>query len=159
MSPEAIISILSRLSILLEQKHHEQKKKDKKFKQLQMMLITLSSSVSFVLFLLYHAPIVQMLFLLLAFNLLFYIGFKPRTHYNEKNTKKIMEKIVKVQVALRKFIMGEVVSFDGVECSLDEGWTCDKWGLFKDDERIDYGTFLYEKNIKGLYLEALRNKK
>lgn len=55
--------------------------------------------------------------------------------------------------------MEEEVSFDGVSCSLTEGWVCDKWGLYKDDERIDYGEFLYDKHIKGLYLEALRNKK
>lgn len=159
MSPEAIISVLARLNVLLEGKYQEQKKKYKKFKQLQMMLIVLSSSVSLVLFVLYHAPILQMLFVLLGFNFLFFIGFKPRAVYNEKNVKNMMQNIVTVQVALRKFIMGETVSFDGVKCSLDEGWIFDKWGLYKENERIDYGEFLYDKNIKGLYLEALRNKK
>jgi len=159
MSPEAIISILARLNVLLEGKYLEQKQKLKKFKQLQMMLFILSSSVSIVLFVLYHASIVQMLFVLTGFNILFFVGFKPRAVYDEKNVKKMMQDVVNVQVALRKFIMGERVSFDGVQCSSDEGWSCDKWGLYKDDERIDYGEFLYHKNIKGLYLEALRNKK
>lgn len=159
MSPEAIVSILSRLNVLLEARYHEQSKKFKKFKQLQMMLLILSFSVSLVLFVLYHAPVLQMLFILAAFNFLFYIGFKPRAVYNEKYVKKMMQKVVNLQIALRKFIMGEKVSFDGVECTLDEGWKCDKWGLYKDDERIDYGEFLYEKHIKGLYLDALRNKK
>ena len=159
MSPEATISVLARLNILLEGKYQEQKRKYKKFKQLQMMLIILSSSIALVLFVIYHAPILQMLFVLSAFNFLFFIGFKPRAVYNEKNVKKMMEKVVNTQVALRKFIMGETTSFDGVTCSLDEGWICDKWGFHKDNERIDYGEFLYDKNIKGLYLEALRNKK
>jgi len=159
MSPEAIISILARLNVLLEEKYHEQKKKYKKFKQLQMMLIILSSSISLVLFVLYHAPVIQMLFVLIAFNVLFYIGFKPRAIYSEKNVKSMMHKAVQLQVTLRKFIMGERVDFDGVTCCLDEGWNCDKWGLYKDNERIDYGGFLYDKHIKGLYLEALRNKK
>lgn len=159
MSPEAIISILVRLNLLLEGKYQEQKKKYKKFKQLQMMLVLLSFSVSLVLFVLYHAPILQMLFVLFGFNFLFFIGFKPRSVYNEKNVKNMMQNVVTVQVSLKKFIMGETASFDGVKCSLDEGWICDKWGLHKDSERIDYGEFLYDKHIKGLYLEALRNKK
>ena len=159
MSPEAMISIFARLNALLEEKYQEQQQKYKKFKQLQMMLAIISFSVSLVLFVLYHAPVLQMLFVLLAFNFLFYIGFKPRAVYNEKNVKSMMQKVVSLQVSLKKFIMGEEASFDGVSCSAEEGWNCDKWGLFKDDERIDYGAFLYNKNIKGLYLEALRNKK
>jgi archaellum biogenesis protein FlaJ (TadC family) len=87
MSPELIISALARLNELLESKHHEQKKKYKKFKQLQMMLIILSSSVALVLFVIYHASPLQMLFVLFAFNFLFFIGFKPRARYGEKKCK------------------------------------------------------------------------
>ena len=124
-----------------------------------MMLIILSSSVSLVLFVLYHASVVQMLFILLGFNVLFYIGFKPRTVYSEKKVKEKMQKVLLLQVELKKFLAGEEASFDGVKCSSDEAWICDKWGLHKDNERIDYGEFLYDKDIKGLYLDALRNKK
>jgi len=159
MSPEAIISVLSRLNGLLEQKYHEHLAKTKRFKTLQLSLFVISSSVSIVLFVLYHAPILQMLFVLLGFNFLFFIGFKPRTNYNEKSVKAMMQKVTLLQVALRKYLMGEPASFDGVKCSMDEGWISDKWGFHKDDERIDYGEFLYDKEIKGLYLEALRNKK
>jgi hypothetical protein len=156
MSPELIISALARLNELLESKHHEQKKK---YKQLQMMLIILSSSVALVLFVIYHASPLQMLFVLFAFNFLFFIGFKPRARYGEKNVKTMMAKVVALQIKLQKFLGDEQVSFDGVTCSQEEGWTCDKWGLYKDDERIDYGVFLYEKDIKGLYLEALRGRR
>ncbi len=159
MSPEVIIAALSRLNELLELKYKEQKAKIKKFKQLQMMLIVLSSSVVFVLFFLYQASALRMIFIIAAFNILFFIGFKPRTVYSEKNVKSFMERIVKLQVTLRKFLMEEEVDFEGVKCSSREGWICDKWGLYKEDERIDYGEFLYDKYIKGLYLEALRNRK
>ena len=131
----------------------------KKFKQLQMVLLLLSFSISLVLFVIYHAPILQMLFILVGFNLLFFIGFKPRTHYDERSVKKMMHKVLSLQVTLKKYLAGERVSFDGVECSADEGWICDKWGMYKGNERIDYGEFLYDKYVKGLYLEALRNKK
>ena len=70
-----------------------------------------------------------------------------------------MQKVLLLQVELKKFLAGEEASFDGVKCSSDEAWICDKWGLHKDNERIDYGEFLYDKDIKGLYLDALRNKK
>lgn len=159
MSPEAIISVLARLNVLLEEKYNEHIQKSKKFKMLQMTLIVISSSISIVLFVIYHAPILQMLFVLVGFNFLFFIGFKPRTYYDERSVKKYMQKIISVQVALRKYIVGEKASFDGVVCCADEGWICDKWGFHKGNERIDYGEFLYDKNIKGLYLQALRNKK
>jgi len=159
MSPEAIISALSRLNELLEEKFKENKKKFKKFKQLHMMLIVLSVSVSLVLFVIYQAPIIQMLFMLFAFNFLFFIGFRPKSVYNEKNVKKMMQDIVFLQVKLRKFLMEEEVFFDGVACSAQDGWICDKWGFYKEDERIDYAEFLYDKYIKGLYLQALKNKK
>jgi len=159
MSPEIIISVLARLNILLEKKYHEYRQKMKRFKRLQMSLIVISTSISIVLFLLYHAPILQMLFVLIGFNVLFFIGFKPRSHYSEKSIKVKMQKVTLLQVALKKYLMDEVVSFDGVKCSMKEGWKSDKWGLHKDNERIDYGEFLYDKQIKGLYLEALRNKK
>ncbi len=159
MSPEAIISILARLNLLLEAKYKEQRQKFQKFKQLQLMLVVVSSSMALILFLLYHAPVLQMLFVLAGFNVLFYIGFKPRSHYTEKKVKELMQQVVHVQVALRRYSMGEEVSFDGVRCSSEEGWNFDKWGLYKDDERIDYGEFLYANEVKGLYLEALRNKK
>ena len=159
MSPEAIISVLARLNGLLEEKYHEHTKKIKRFKTLQMSLAVISASVSIVLFVLYHAPILQMLFVLIGFNFLFYIGFKPRTNYSEKSVKEKMQKVTLLQVALKKYLMGESARFDGVKCSMDEGWIVDKWGFHKDDERIDYGEFLYEKEVKGLYLEALRNKK
>ena len=159
MSPEAILLVLTRLNLLLEKKYNEHLQKAKKFKTLQMSLIVISSSISMVLFIIYHAPILQMLFVLVGFNLLFYIGFKPKTHYDEKSVKEKMQKVVLLQVALRKYIIGEKVSFDGVQCCADEGWTSDKWGLYKDNERIDYASFLHDKYIKGLYLQALRNKK
>lgn len=159
MSPEIIIAVLARLNALLEGKHREYQRKLKKFKQLQMMLAVLSVSISFVLFIIYHAPFAQMLFILIAFNALFYIGFKPRSHYDESSVKEMMQQVVSLQVRLKKFLAGEEVSFDGVRCSQDEGWISDKWGLYKEDERIDYGEFLYDDKVKGLYLEALRNKK
>ncbi len=159
MSPEIIIAALTRLNELLESKYKEQKVKIKKFKQLQMMLAVASLSVVFVLFLLYQTSAIQMIFVIAAFNVLFFIGFKPRTVYSEKNVKFFMERIVMLQVTLKKFLMEEEVSFDGVKCSLSEGWICDRWGLYKEDERIDYAAFLYDKHIKGLYLEALRNRK
>lgn len=159
MSPEVIIAALSRLNELLELKYKEQKAKAKKFKQLQMMLIILSSSVVLVLFFLYQASALRMIFIIVAFNILFFIGFKPRTVYSERNVKRFMEHIVMLQVTLKKFLMEEEVSFDGVKCSSTEGWVCDKWGLYKEDERIDYSELLYDKHIKGLYLDALRNKK
>lgn len=159
MSPEVIIAALSRLNELLELKYKEQKAKMKKFKQLQMMLIVLSSSVVLVLFFLYQVSALRMIFIIVAFNILFFIGFKPRTIYSEKNVKNFMEHIVMLQVTLKKFLMEEEVSFGGVKCSSAEGWVCDKWGLYKEDERIDYSELLYDKHIKGLYLEALRNKK
>lgn len=159
MSPEVVIAALSRLNELLELKYKEQKTKLKKFKQLQMMLIVLSSSVVLVLFFLYQASALRMIFIIVAFNILFFIGFKPRTAYSEKNVKNFMERIVMLQVTLKKFLMEEEVDFEGVKCSSTEGWICDRWGLYKEDERIDYGEFLYDKHIKGLYLEALRNKK
>ncbi len=159
MSPEFIISALARLNELLESKYHQQKQKLKKFKQLQMMLIVLSSSVALVLSMIYHASPVQMLFILFAFNFLFFIGFKPRSRYAEKQVKAMMGKVVALQVKLQKFLADEEVSFDGVNCLQEEGWICDKWGLYRDDERIDYGEFLYDKDIKGLYLEALRGKR
>lgn len=159
MSPELIISALTRLNELIESKYHEQKHKQKKFKQLQMMLIVLSSSVALVLSVIYHASPVQMLFVLFAFNFLFFIGFKPRSRYGEKDVKAMMGKTVALQLKLQKFLADEQVSFDGVNCSQDEGWICDKWGLYRDDERIDYSAFLYDKDIKGLYLEALRGKR
>ena len=87
MSPEAILSILARLNILLEEKYNEHIQKIKKFKILQMTLIVISSSISLVLFVIYHAPILQMLFVLVGFNFLFYIGFKHRTHYDKKAVK------------------------------------------------------------------------
>ncbi|PHR56202.1 MAG: hypothetical protein COA44_08920 [Arcobacter sp.] len=159
MSPEVILQVLSRLNLLLELKYKEHLQKSKKFKTLHMSLIVISSSISMVLFIIYHAPILQMLFVLFGFNFLFYIGFKPRTHYNEKSVKQKMQKVVLLQVALRKYIAGEKASFDGVVCSLDEGWISDKWGFHKKNERIDYGSFLYDKYIKGLYMQAMRNKK
>jgi len=159
MSPESILSVLARLNELLEQKHHEHKQKLKKFRVLQMSLIVLSSSISLVLFVIYQAPVLQMLFILIGFNLLFFIGFKPKSYYNESSVKEKMQKIVLLQVALRKYIMGEEALFEGVRCDPSEGWVCDKWGFHKDNERIDYGEFLYDKHIKGLYLQALRNKK
>jgi len=153
------LSVLARLNILLEEKYQEHIKKIKKFKMLQMTLIVVSSSISLVLFVIYQAPILQMLFVLVGFNTLFFVGFKPKTHYDERSIKKYMQKIISVQVALRKYIVGDKASFDGVQCSVDEGWICDKWGFHKGNERIDYGEFLYDKDIKGLYLQALRNKK
>ena len=159
MSPEVIIAALTRLTELLELKYQEQNVKMKKFKQLQMMLAVLSLSVVFVLFFLYQASAIKMIFIIAAFNILFFIGFKPRTIYSENNVKKFMQRVVMLQVTLKKFLMEEEVDFDGVKCSLNDGWICDKWGLYKEDERIDYGEFLYDKHIKGLYVEALRNKK
>jgi len=159
MSPEAIISVLARLNVLLEQKYHAHLKKMKRFKTLQISLAVISVSLSLVLFVVYHASIVQMLFVLLGFNLLFFIGFKPKTLYSEKSVKEMMQKVTMLQVTLRKYLMGESVHFDGVECRSDEGWIADKWGFHKENERIDYAEFLYQKEIKGLYLEALRNKK
>lgn len=159
MSPELIISALERLNELLESKYHEQKQKQKRFKQLQMMLIVLSSSVALVLSVIYHASPLQMLFVLFAFNFLFFIGFKPRSRYSEKKVKAMMGKAVALQLTLQKFLGEEEVSFEGVRCSQEEGWVCDKWGLYRDDERIDYSAFLYDRDIKGLYLEALRGKR
>jgi len=159
MSPEIIIAALARLNELLEQRVKEQQKKTKKFRQLQMMLLVLSVSVAFVLLFIYQTSALQMIFIIAGFNLLFFIGFKPRMLYSEKNVKGMMQEIVKLQVILKKFLMEEEVSFDGVRCSSKEGWICDKWGLYRDDERIDYSELLYDKRIKGLYLEALRNKK
>jgi len=159
MSPEAILHVLSRLNLLLEVKHKEHVQKGKRFKTLQMSLIVISSSISLVLFVIYHAPIVQMLFVLVGFNFLFFIGFKPRTHYDEKSVKEKMQKVVLLQVALRKYMTGEKASFDGVTCCMEEGWIIDKWGFHKENERIDYGSFLYDKTIKGLYMQAFRNKK
>ena len=159
MSPEVIIAALSRLNELLEQRYKEQKNKLKRFKQLQMMLLVLSGSVALVLFFLYQASALRMIFIIFSFNVLFYIGFKPRGMYSEKNVKNMMQHIVMLQVTLKKFLMEEEVSFEGVKCSAKEGWICDKWGLYKDDERIDYSELLYDKRLKGLYLEALRNKK
>jgi len=159
MSPEAILQVLTRLNLLLEHKYKEHLKKSKRFKTLHMSLIVISSSISLVLFMIYHPPVFQMLFVLFGFNILFYIGFKPRTLYNEKSVKEKMQKVVLLQVALRKYIMGEKASFDGIQCSMDEGWISDKWGFYKENERIDYGAFLYDKYVKGLYLQALRNKK
>lgn len=159
MSPEIIIAALARLNELLEQRFKEQGKKLKKFKQLQMMLLVLSLSVVLVLFFVYQASAMRMIFIIVGFNFLFFIGFKPRTLYSEKNVKSMMQEIVILQVSLKKFLMEEEVSFGGVKCSSKEGWVCDKWGLYKEDERIDYSELLYDKRIKGLYLEALRNKK
>ena len=159
MSPDVIVSALARLNALLQAKYNEQKVKDKKFKQLQMMLGVLSFSVGLVLFISYQASIWQMIFILVGFNILFFVGFKPRAVYSEKKVKTMMKKVLDLQVTLKKFIMDEEVSFNGVKCSQDEGWICDKWGMTKGDERIDYSAFLYDKHIKGLYIEALRNKK
>lgn len=154
-----MLQVLSRLNLLLEDKYKEHIQKSKRFKTLQMSLIVISSSISMVLFIIYHAPIPQMLFVLFGFNFLFFIGFKPRTHYNEKSVKEKMKKVVLLQVSLRKYMTGEKASFDGVECCIDEGWISDKWGFHKENERIDYGSFLYNKYIKGLYMQAMRNKK
>ncbi len=159
MSPEIIIAALARLNELLEKRFIEQRKKIKKFKQLQMVLFVLSLSVAFVLFFIYQASAIQMIFIIIGFNILFFVGFKPRSPYSEKSVKEMMQEIVKLQVTLKKFLMEEEVSFDGVACSSAEGWICDKWGLYREDERIDYSALLYDKRIKGLYLEALRNKK
>jgi hypothetical protein len=159
MSPEVIVSSLARLNELLQKKFEEHKAKQKKFKQMQMILVILSFSITLVLFVIYNASFLQMLFILVGFNALFFVGFKPRTPYREKWVKAKMQKIVLLQVALKKFIMEEEASFDGVKCQIDEGWIADKWGFHKDNERVDYGAFLYDKHIKGLYLEALRNKK
>lgn len=159
MSPELIISALARLNELLESQYHEQKQKQKKFKQLQMMLMILSASIAIVLFVIYHASPIQMLFVLFGFNFLFFIGFKPRSRYGEKNVKTMMGKVVALQLKLQKFLADEQVSFDGVSCSQEEGWICDKWGLYRDDERIDYSAFLYDRDIKGLYLEALKGRR
>ena len=71
----------------------------------------------------------------------------------------MMQEIVLLQVTLKKFIMEEEVSFSGKLCSSKDGWSVDKWGLYKGNERIDYSELLYDKRIKGLYVEALRNKK
>ncbi len=159
MSLELIISSLVRLNELLEKKFEEHKAKQKKFKQMQMILIILSFSISLVLFVIYHASFLQMLFILVGFNTVFFVGFKPRSPYTERWVKLMMQKIILLQIGLKKFLMEEEVSFDGVKCHSKEGWICDKWGLHKDNERIDYGDFLYDKHIKGLYLDALRNKK
>ena len=159
MSPEVIVSSLARLNELLQKKFQEHKAKQKKFKQMQMILVILSFSITLVLFVIYHASFLQMLFILVGFNTLFFVGFKPRTPYNEQWVKTMMQKVTLLQVSLKKFLMEEEAAFDGVKCHIDEGWTCDKWGFHKDNERIDYGEFLYDKHIKGLYLEALRNKK
>ena len=159
MSPEIIISALLRLNELLELKYQEHKNKFKKFKQMQMMLLVLSVSISLVMFVIYQAPVIQMIFMLFAFNFLFFIGFRPRSVYNEKKVKKTMQDVVYLQVKLRRFLMEEEVGFDGVICSVEEGWICDKWGFFKENERIDYAEFLYDKHIKGLYMQALKNRK
>ena len=159
MSPEVIVSSLARLNFLLEDKFKEHIFKQKKFKQMQMMLLVLSFSISLTLFVIYNASFLQMLFIIVGFNVLFFLGFKPRGIYNEKKVKEIMKKILSLQVKIKKFIMEEDVSFDGVKCNINDGWICDKWGLHKDGERIDYSEFLYDKKVKGLYLDALRNKK
>lgn len=159
MSPEVIVSSLARLNELLQKKFEEHKAKQKKFKQMQMILVILSFSITLVLFVIYNASFLQMLFILIGFNTLFFVGFKPRTPYREAWVKEKMQKVILLQVALKKFLMEEEASFDGVKCQSDEGWIADKWGFHKDNERIDYGAFLYDKHIKGLYLEALRNKK
>jgi len=159
MSPEQILSSLARLNELLEAKYNEYVLKLKKFKQFQMILAVLSFSISLVMFVTYSASIIQMLFILFAFNVLFFIGFKPKSAYSEKKVKKMMQNVLSLQVKLRKFLMQEKVSFSGFEFSSEDGWTCDKWGFYKEDERIDYADFLYDKHIKGLYLEALKNKK
>lgn len=159
MSPEAIISVLARLNTLLEGRYHDYLGKLKRFKKMQMLLAVLSVSVALVLFMIYHSPAMQFIYIILGFNVLFYIGFKPRSFYTESNVKSKMQQVVSTQVNLKKYLMGERVRFDGVECQMDEGWQCDKWGLFKEDERIDYGVYLYDKHIKGLYLEALKNRR
>lgn len=159
MSPESIISVLSRLNELLEARHQEHMARVKRFRQLQMMLFVLSLSVAITLFFVYSASVVQMGFILLGFNLLFFIGFKPRSFYNKKNLETLRRRIVSLQDTLKKFLTGEEVSFGTQRCSLDEGWNFDKWGLHKGNRRIDYGEFLYDKEIKGLYLEALRNRR
>jgi hypothetical protein len=159
MSLEIIISALARLNELLDKKFQEHKKRLKKFKQMQMMLVVLSVSISLVLFVIYSPSVLQMIFILAGFNILFFISFRPKSSYNEVKVKKMMQEVVFLQVKLRKFLMEEEVSFDGVKCSSEEGWICDKWGFYKEDERIDYAEFLYDKSIKGLYMQALKNKK
>ena len=115
MSPEVIVSALARLNGLLEAKYKEQQAKDKKFKQLQMILGLLSFSVGLILTMSYGASILQMLFILAGFNFLFFIGFKPRAVYSEKNVKVMMKDVLRLQVSLKKFIMNEEVSFKGVK--------------------------------------------
>lgn len=159
MSPEAILGALSRLNELLEGRFKQEGKKTKKFKNLQMMLLVLSISIAMVLFLIYQASALKIIFIIFGFNVLFFIGFKPKSLYSEKNVKKMMQDIVLLQVTLKKFMMEEEVSFSGKLCSSKEGWILDKWGLYKENERIDYSELLYDKRIKGLYVEALRNKK
>lgn len=159
MSPEIILGALARLNELLEGRFKHEVKKIKKFKNLQMMLLVLSVSVAIILFLIYQASALRIIFIIAGFNVLFYIGFKPKGLYSEKNVKNMMQEIVLLQVTLKKFIMEEEVSFSGKLCSSKEGWSVDKWGLYKGNERIDYSELLYDKRIKGLYVEALRNKK
>ncbi len=159
MSPESIIAVLARLNVLLEERYHAYLAKVKRFRKMQMLLAVLSVSVALVMFVIYHSPAMQFVYILFAFNVLFYIGFKPRSAYNEKHVKAMMQQVVGTQVSLKKYLMGERVSFDGVACEMDEGWQCDKWGLYRENERIDYGAYLYDKHIKGLYLEALKNRR
>ena len=159
MSPETILGALTRLNELLAGRFEQENKKTKKFKNLQMMLLVLSVSIAMVLFLIYQASALKIIFIIFGFNVLFFIGFKPKNMYSEKNVKKMMKDIVVLQDSLKKFMMEEEVSFSGRLCSSKEGWTLDKWGLYKENERIDYSELLYDKRIKGLYVEALRNKK
>ncbi len=159
MSPESTITVLARLNELLQARYQEQNVKVKKFRQLQMMLLLLSFSVGIVLFVLYSPSLFQMGYILIGFNLLFFVGFKPRSFYSKKNLEQIRLRIADLQSRLKQFISGEEVSFDGQKCSLREEWIFDKWGMHTEDKRIDYGEFLYDKHVKGLYIEALRNKK
>lgn len=159
MSPESTITVLSRLNELLQARHQEYNTKVKKFRQQQLILLLLSFSVGIVLFVLYSPSLFQMGYILIGFNLLFFIGFKPRSFYSKKNLEQIRLRINDLQSRLKQFLSGEEVSFDGQKCSLAEGWSFDKWGMHTEEKRIDYAEFLYDKHVKGLYLEALRNKK
>jgi hypothetical protein len=159
MSPEIVISALTRLNELLNARYEEQKKKVKKFRQLQLMLLLLSFSVCVLLFVFYSPSLVQMAFILIGFNLLFFIGFTPRSFYSKKNIDVFALRISDLQSRLKLLLSGEETSFEGSRCSLEQGWTFDKWGMHKEGKRVDYAVFLYDKHIKGLYLEALKNKK
>lgn len=159
MSPEAVISVLSRLNELLQARYEEQNAKVKKFKQRQLILLLMSFSVAIVLYVLYSPSLFQTGYILVGFNLLFYVGFKPRSFYSKKNLEQIRLRIAGLQSKLKEFISGQEVSFGDRNCSIDEGWVFDKWGMHKEAERVDYAEFLYDKHVKGLYLEALRNKK